>query len=89
MYPQSQGVRTGSVASRLPEVLDNLKSEFEQLNHEASVYKAQRDENERKCKLPHYNARTLKLAQRLPISFAQIRFGGHKYPNNRPKLIVL
>ena len=49
MFPQSQGVRSSNVA-RLPEVLDNLKSEFEQLSHEASVYKAQRDENERKCK---------------------------------------
>jgi hypothetical protein len=50
MFSQGQGVRTSTVASRLPEVLDNLKSEFEQLSHEASVYKAQRDENERKCK---------------------------------------
>ena len=53
MFPQSQAVRTGSGSSRLPEVLDTLKSEFEQLNHEASVYKAQRDENERKRKHPH------------------------------------
>ena len=46
---QSQGVRSGAgIGSRLPEVREALKAEFEQLNHEAVHYKAQRDESERK-----------------------------------------
>ena len=73
MYPQSQGVRTGSVASRLPEVLDNLKSEFEQLSHEASVYKAQRDENERKCESALYKNMSFKLVPNHPKISNKIR----------------
>mmetsp|Transcript_51813 Transcript_51813/g.135156 ORF Transcript_51813/g.135156 Transcript_51813/m.135156 type:complete len:581 (+) Transcript_51813:128-1870(+) len=48
MYSHGQGVRAGQLTGRLSEVLDNLKTEFEQLNNEAGLYKAQRDENERK-----------------------------------------
>lgn len=34
--------------TRIPELLDNIKTEYENLAHEASLYKAQRDDYERK-----------------------------------------
>ena len=36
---------------RIPELLENLKSEFESLSHDLNVYKMQRDDYERTCKL--------------------------------------
>ena len=35
---------------RIPELLDNLKAEFESLAHDVTVYKLQRDDYERVCK---------------------------------------
>jgi len=48
MFPSS---RSSNVSSRFPEFLENIKLEFDNLVHDVSVYKMQRDECERKLQL--------------------------------------
>ena len=37
------------LSGRIPEYLENIKGEFEQLAHDVNMYKMQRDDYERKC----------------------------------------
>ena len=49
----------GGAPGRLPELLEQLKLEVEQLSHDANVYKLQRDDFERKRAPPSMPKREL------------------------------
>lgn len=44
----------GGATGRLPDLIEQLKLEVEQLSHDANVYKLQRDDFERKRMLPKF-----------------------------------
>jgi hypothetical protein len=51
-------------STRFPELIENLKAEFETLAHDVTVYKNQRDEYERKRMITSFETReTLRVEQ--------------------------